>query len=153
MPPGLVIHIRTNDFANGVKTMKEVRKLAKCVREQDKDQEVNNGFSSVIDRSDWNLEQEINDLNISQYVIVKVDNANIDESCFNNSKLHLNLKWPPNVLYQNIKNSLFRFWRFLASNCKIDTANPNFSKYIDQILFDLKCDNPFNVILLISMSI
>ena len=36
------------------------------MREQDKDQEVNNGFSSVIDRSDRNLEQEINDLNISQ---------------------------------------------------------------------------------------
>lgn len=109
MPPGLVIHTRTNDFANGVKTMKEVRKLAKCVREQDKDQEVNNCFSSVIDRSDRNLEQEINDLNISQCDFVKVDNANIDESCLNNSKLHLNLKRPPNVLYQNIKNSIFRF--------------------------------------------
>ena len=66
MPAGLVIHTRTNDFVSGVKTMKEVRKLAKWVREQDKDQEVNNGFSSVIDRSDRNLEQEINDLNISQ---------------------------------------------------------------------------------------
>ena len=89
--------------------MKEVRKLAKCVREQDKDQEVNNCFSSVIDRSDRNLEQEINDLNISQCDFVKVDNANIDESCLNNSKLHLNLKRPRNVLYQNIKNSIFRF--------------------------------------------
>ena len=127
MPPGLVIHTRTNDFANGVKTMKEVRKLAKCVREQDKDQEVNNCFLSVIDRSDRNLEQEINDLNISQCDFVKVDNANIDESCLNNSKLHLNLKRPPNVLYQNIKNSIFRFCSFLARNCKIDIANPNFS--------------------------
>ena len=49
---------------NGVKTMKEVRKLAKCVQEQDKDQKVNNGFSSVINRSDRNLGLEINDLNL-----------------------------------------------------------------------------------------
>ena len=34
----LVIHNGVNDFTNGVIKMKDLRKLAKCVREVDKDQ-------------------------------------------------------------------------------------------------------------------
>ena len=59
-PDLLVIHTRTNNFANSVKTMKEVRNPVKCVRELDKDQEFNVDFSSVINRSYRKLGQEIN---------------------------------------------------------------------------------------------
>lgn len=51
-PELLVIQTETNDLTDDVKTMNEVRKLDKCVGELDKDQGVNIGFSSVINRSD-----------------------------------------------------------------------------------------------------
>ena len=60
----LVIHTRTNDLTNDVTTMKEIRKIVKCVRDLDKDKKVNIGFSSVISKSDRNLGQEIRDLNL-----------------------------------------------------------------------------------------
>ena len=63
-PDVLVIHTRTNDLTNRVNTMKEVRQLVKCVKELDKEEEVKIGFSSVINRSDRNLEKEIVDLNL-----------------------------------------------------------------------------------------
>ena len=44
--------------------MNEVRQLVKCVKELDKEEEVKIGFSSVINRSDRNLEKEIVDLNL-----------------------------------------------------------------------------------------
>ena len=65
-PYVLVIHTGTNDLTNGVKTMKEVRQLVKCVKELDKEEEVKIGFSSVINRSDRNLEKEIVDLNLKR---------------------------------------------------------------------------------------
>ena len=53
----LVIHAGTNDLTNGVNTIKEIRKLVKCLRDPDKDNKVNIGFSSAISRSDRNLGQ------------------------------------------------------------------------------------------------
>ena len=107
----LVIHTRTNYLTNGVNTMKEVRQLVKCVKELDKEEEVKIGFSSVINRSDRNLEKEIVDLNLklkrycegNQFLFI--DNDNIDKSCLKNSKLHLNQKGT-NIWCQNIRKSL-----------------------------------------------
>ena len=88
----LVIHTGTNDLTNGVKAMKEIRNIAKCARDLDKDKKVNIGFLSVISRSDRNLGQEIRDLNLKlkRYCegnnFLFVGNANIEESCLNNSK-------------------------------------------------------------------
>ena len=113
-PDVLVIHTGTNDLTNGVNTMKEVRQLVKCVKELDKEEEVKIGFSSVINRSDRNLEKEIVDLNLklkrycegNQFLFI--DNDNIDKSCLNNSKLHLNQKGT-NILCQNIRKSLYDY--------------------------------------------
>ena len=88
-PYVLVIHTGTNDLTNGVKTMNKVRQLVKCVKELDKEEEVKIGFSSVINRSDRNLEKEIADLNLklkwycegNQFLFT--DNDNIDKSCLN----------------------------------------------------------------------
>ena len=109
-----MIHTGTNDLTNGVNTMKEIRKIVKCVRDLDKDKEVNNGLSSVISRSYRNLSQEIRDLNLKLKRYCEgnnfsfVDNVNIEESCLNNSKLHLNHK-ETNILCQNIKNSIYHY--------------------------------------------
>ena len=59
-----MIDTGTNDLTNGVNTMKEIRKIVKCVRDLDKDKKANIGFSSVISKSDRNLDQEIRDLNL-----------------------------------------------------------------------------------------
>ena len=110
----LVIHTGTNDLTNSVNTMKEIRKLVKCVRDLDIDKKVNIGFSSVISRSDRNLGPEIGDLKLKlkHYCednnILFVDNINVEESCLNNSKLHLNHKGT-NILCQNIKNSIYHY--------------------------------------------
>ena len=113
-PDVLVIHTGTNDLTKRVNTMKEVRQLVKCVKELDKEEEVKIGFSSVINRSDRNLEKEIVDLNLklkrycegNQFLFI--DNDNIDKSCLNNSKLHLNQKGT-NILCQNIRKSLYDY--------------------------------------------
>ena len=110
----LVIHTGTNDLTNGVNTMKEIRKIVKCVRDLDKDKKVNIGFSSVISRSDRNLGYEVRDLNLKlkRYRegnnFLSVDNVNVEESYLNNSKLHLNHK-RINILCQNIKNSIYHY--------------------------------------------
>ena len=82
--------------------MKKVRKLVKVVREIDE-----SGFSSVIYRKDKDLEDERNEVNmkLKKYCegkgFVFNENANINESGLNNSKLHLNKKGT-NILTQNI---------------------------------------------------
>ena len=109
-----MIHTGTNDLTNGVNTRKEIRKLVKCVGDLDIDKKVNIGFSSVISRSGRNLGQEIRDLNLKlkRYCegnnFLFVDNVNVEESCLNNSKLHLNDKGT-NILCQNIKNSIYHY--------------------------------------------
>ena len=144
-----MIHTGTNDLTNGVNIMKEIRKVVKCVRDLDKDKKVNIGFSSVISRSDRNLGQEIRDLNLKLKRCCEgnnflfVDNVNIEESCLNNSKLHLNHKGT-NILCQNIKNSIYHY-SSSTNNRKIDITDLSLRKDIDQILFDLKSNNPSNL--------
>ena len=109
-----MIHTGTNDLTNGVNTMKEIRKIVKCVRDLDKDKKFYIGFLSVIIRSYRNLGQEIRDLNLKlkRYCegnnFLFVDNVNVEESCLNNSELHLNHKGTNN-LCQNIKNSIYHY--------------------------------------------
>ena len=112
-PDVLVIHTGTNNLTNGVNTMKEVRQLVKCVKELDKEEEVKIGFLSVINRSDRNLEKGIIDPNhkLKRYCEgnhLFIDNNNINKSCLNNSKLHLN-KEGTNILCQNIRKSPYDY--------------------------------------------
>ena len=118
-----MIHTGTNDLTNGVKAMKEIRNIAKCVRDLDKDKKVNIGFLSVISRSDRNLGQEIRDLNLKLKRYCEgnnlfVDNVNIEESCLNNSKLYLNHKGT-NILCQNIKNYIYIIIKVQGTSVKL----------------------------------
>ena len=91
--------------------MKIVRDLVKCVHNMDRNEETQIGFLSIISRQDRKLGNEINETKIKlrKYYESKkfifVDNSNINESCLNNSKLHLNSKGS-NMLPINIKKSL-----------------------------------------------
>ena len=62
-PDTVIIHTGTNNLTNGVKTMNKVRKLVQYIRQNDKDQNIQTGFSSICYRADRDLEKEINDTN------------------------------------------------------------------------------------------
>ena len=101
-------------MTNDVNTLKYVRKLVKVIREIDVDKEIKIGFSSVICRTDKNLEQERMEINtkLKKYCegkgFIFVENNNINEPGLNNSKLHLNKKGTM-IFSQNIKRSLYQF--------------------------------------------
>ena len=97
-PDSLVINTGTNDLTNDVNTLKYVRKLVEVIREIDVDKEIKIGFSSIISRTDKNLEQERMEINTKLKKccegkgFIFVENSKINESDLNNSKLHLNKK-------------------------------------------------------------
>ena len=113
-PDTLIFHTGTNDLTNGVNTMKKVRKLVKVVREIDESKEIKIGFSSVIYRQDKEVDDERKEVNskLKKYCegkgFVFIENANIDGTGLNNSKLHLNKKGT-NILAENIKKSFQQF--------------------------------------------
>ena len=97
-PDTLIIHVGTNDLTKGVNTMKKVRKCVEVIREIDNTENIEIGFSSIIQRADKDFGSETKETNIklksycSGKGFIFVDNDNINESCLNNSKLHLNKK-------------------------------------------------------------
>ena len=94
----LIIHVGTNDLTKGINTMKKVRKCVEVIREIDKTENIQIGFSSIIQRADKDFSNEIKETNIKlkNYCLGKgfifVNNDNINELCLNNIKLHLNKK-------------------------------------------------------------
>ena len=109
-PDTLLIHIGTNDLTKCVNTMRKVRKCVEVIRELDNTENIKIGFSSIIQRTDKDFSNEINETNIQlkNYCFGKgsifVDNNNINESCVNNSKLHI--KKGTQRLAKNILSSL-----------------------------------------------
>ena len=95
-------------------TLKYVRKLLKVIRKVDLHEEIKIGFSSVIYRTDKNLEQERKKINtkLKKYCegkgFIFVENNNINESGLNSSKLHLDKKGKM-IFSQNIKRPLHHF--------------------------------------------
>ena len=73
--------------------MKKLRKLVKVVRETDESEKMKISFSSVIYRKNKDLEDERNEVNtkLKKYCkgkgFVFIENASIDESGLNDSKL------------------------------------------------------------------
>ena len=90
----LIIHVGTNDLTKSVNTMKKVRKCEEIIWEIDNTENIQIGFSSIIQRADKNFSNEIKETNIklknycSGKGFIFVDNDNINVSCLNNSKLH-----------------------------------------------------------------
>ena len=68
------------------------------IRELGNTQKIQIGFSSIIQKADNDFSNEIKETNINlkNFCLGKgfifVDNGNINESCLDNSKLHLNRK-------------------------------------------------------------
>ena len=81
------------------------------IRELDNSENIQIGFSSIMHRSDKDFSKEISELNVKlkRYYLGKgfiyIDNANVNESCLNDSKLNINKKGT-NLLFKNILTSL-----------------------------------------------
>ena len=152
-PDTLIIHVGTNDLTKGVNTMKKVRKCLKVIRELDNTENIQIGFSSIIERTDKDFSNEVKETNIKlkNYCwgkgFIFVDNDNINESCLNNSKLHLNKKGTQR-LAKNILSSLDNIWYATTRNIGSDITNRQLSAStsIAKELKELRIENPLNLI-------
>ena len=78
--------------------MKKAKKLVSAVKENDQDNSIEIAFSSTINREDEDFKDKINDVKnkLKNYCnsagMDFIDNSNIDGSCLNRGKLHLNRK-------------------------------------------------------------
>ena len=95
-PDAVIIHAGTNDLTNGTNTMKQVREIAKTIKEMEDSGKMGIGFSGIIQRVDRNFKDQIKETNdkLKRYCegngFVYVDNDNINEKSLNKSLLHLN---------------------------------------------------------------
>ena len=107
----IIIHNGTNDIQNQVKTLQKVRKFVTTMKEIDVNKEIQTAFSSVIHRNNQDFEEEIKEVNrklenlCKGKVIKFINNNNIDGSCLNRSKLHLN-KSETALLVKNFSQAL-----------------------------------------------
>ena len=78
--------------------MKKAKKLVSAVKKDDQDNSIEIAFSSTINREDEDFKDKINDVNnklencCNSAGMDFIDNSNIDGSCLNRGKLHLNRK-------------------------------------------------------------
>ena len=109
-PDMIIIHTSTNDIQNKVHTLQKVRNVITTIKEIDVKNEMQIAFSSVIHRDDQDIEEEIKEINrklenLCKGKRIKFINNNIDGSCLNRSKLHLN-KSGTALLVKNFSQAL-----------------------------------------------
>ena len=89
-PDIVILHCGTNDIINDVNTVKKIKKLLKEIEENDGSTDI--VISGLIKRFDRNAIDDIE--RIKRWCVGKgltfIDNNNINESCLNRGKLHLN---------------------------------------------------------------
>ena len=91
----IIIHTDTNDIQNKVNSLQKVRKVITTIKEIDVNNEVQIAFQGFIHRDNQNFEEEIKEINRKLENLCKGKgdrfmNNNIDGSCLNRNKLHLN---------------------------------------------------------------
>ena len=78
--------------------MKKAKKLVSTVKKDDQDNSIEIAFSSTINREDEDFKDKIKDVKnklkncCNSAGMDFIDNSNIDGSCLNRGKLHLNRK-------------------------------------------------------------
>ena len=107
----IIIHTGANGIQNKVNALQKVRKVITTIKETDVNNEIQIAFSSVIHRNDQDFEEEIKEINRKLENLCKgkgikfINNTNIDGSCLNRSKLHLN-KSGTALLVKNFSQAL-----------------------------------------------
>ena len=92
--------------------MNRVRKVVVAVKEIGTEDKIKLGFSGIVARGDINKKEDIVSTNNRLEKCCKgnefffIDNSNIDASCLNKSKLHLNRKGT-SYLANNFRNHIF----------------------------------------------
>ena len=95
-PDVIIIHCGTNDIENEINTVKKIKKLVKEIDEYDKQNPPKVVISSLIKRYDQDFNDDIANINekLQRFCNSKglsfIDNNNIDRTCLNKGKLHLN---------------------------------------------------------------
>ena len=86
----------TNDIQNSVNTLQKIRRVISSIKENDTNDNIKIALSSVIHPSDHDFEDKINETNrnlenlCNGNGMIFINNSNIDSTCLNRSKLHLN---------------------------------------------------------------
>ena len=95
-PDVVIVHCGTNDIPNNINTVKKIKKLVKEIEENNHENIPQVVISSIIKRYDQDYNEEIQSINdkLQRFGPSKglsfIDNNNIDKSCLNKGKLHLN---------------------------------------------------------------
>ena len=95
-PNLIIIHSGTNDTQNNINTLQKIRKVIFSVKDYDTDDNMKIALSRIIHQSDHDFEDKINETNRKLENLFKgksmifIINSNIDSTCLNRSKLHLN---------------------------------------------------------------
>ena len=110
-PDSLPAHPGTNDPTNGINTMTKIRKVVATAGEMDNEEKIKLFYFSITCRKDVDKTDEIIAANgrLQKYCLSKgflfIDNSNIDASCLNAGKLHLN-RQGTSILADNFRKSL-----------------------------------------------
>ena len=113
-PDIVILHCGTNDITNDVNTVKKIKKLVKEIEENDGSTDI--VISGLIKRFDRNAIDDIERINekLKRWCIGKgltfIDNNNINESCLNRGKLHLNRRGS-SYLANNLKIFIESLWK------------------------------------------
>ena len=108
-PDVIIIHCGTNDIENEINTVKKIKKLVKEIDKYVKQNLPKVVISSLIKRYHKDCNGDIAGINEKLFCNSKglsfIDNNNIDRSCLNKGKLHLNRRGS-SYLANNFKNLL-----------------------------------------------
>ena len=97
-PDMVIINFGTNDLTKDVNTMSRVQKVVAAAKEIDTESKIKLGLSDITAKGDINKEEDvvINNNRLEKYCkeneFFFIDNSNVDVSCLNKRKLHLNRK-------------------------------------------------------------
>ena len=110
-PNLIIIHSGTNDTQNNINTLQKIRKVIFSIKDYDTDDNMKIALSSIIHQSDHDFEDKINETNRKLENLFKgksmifINNSNIDSTCLNRSKLHLN-KSGTSLLIKNFSKAV-----------------------------------------------
>ena len=95
-PDVVIVHCGTNKVPNNINTVKKIKKLVKEIEENNQENITQVVISSIIKRYNQDYNEKIQIINdkLQRFCTSKglsfIDNNNINKSCLNKGKLHLN---------------------------------------------------------------